>query len=105
MYNPTSRMDHVYTEKELKARECITYTIERATDFVVDNHTYEVIMDITNILKEYGTDLLTYKEKEQLSNIAKIINNRFQRESRMKQLFPHEKIPIDEAIQYLVNLI
>ena len=97
-------MDHVYTEKELKARECITYAIQRATEFVIDIHAYEVIMDITNILKDYGTDLLTYREKEQLSNIAKIINNRFQRESQMKRLLPHEKRPIDEAIQYLVNL-
>ena len=98
-------MNHIYTEMELKARECITYAIERATDFVVDNHAYEVIMDITNILKNYGADLITYREKEQLSSIAIIINNRFQRESRMKRLLPHEKSPIDDSIQYLVNLV
>ena len=98
-------MNHIYTENELTARECITYAIQRATEFVIDNYAYEIIMDICNILKDYGTDLITYKEKEQLSNIAKIIDNRFQRESRMKRLLPHEKLPIDDASQYLVNLV
>lgn len=97
-------MASIYTEEELEDREFMCTTIQNIPALLIEDNVYNILIDICNILKHHGIDILTFKEKEQMSNMAKIIYSRYIRDRKTNTMDAFRRSSIAEAIQFLVNL-
>ena len=97
-------MESIYTEQEIKLREVIFDSI-RYIPSSTNDEMYEVLINIAGILRESGIDLLTKKERENISNTAHIILMRFTRDSSIKDKDTNMKQQITDSILFLIRLI
>jgi hypothetical protein len=73
---------------------------------------YQIVVNVATTLREHGIDLLTKRERKNVSNTARIVLTRYTRdfciktdETSVKKIDPQYKQLISDSILFLINIV